>query len=69
MGRPPNPPGTPKGVSLWLNADSYRLLLKLAEVEERQLQVLIKRAVADYADRSEPFQRWLRRTPKQRRAA
>jgi hypothetical protein len=57
------------GASVWATLDARDLLFDLAKAEERSVKVVLRRALHDYAARSEDFQAWLKLQKQRPKAA
>lgn len=69
MGRKPSPDQLlGPGASIWATADSRDLLFELAEVEQRSVKVVLRRALLAYAEDSRDYQKWLANQTKAPRA-
>lgn len=57
------------GASIWATQESRDLVFELAAVEQRAVKVVLHRALLEYAERSEDFQRALRAQKRKKVAA
>lgn len=57
------------GASIWATQESRDLVFEIAAVEQRAVKVVLHRALLDYAERSEDFQKALRAQKRKKAAA
>lgn len=58
------------GISIWATADSRDLLFDLATAEERAVKTVLRRALIDYAAKSEEYNAWVKtKKPRPKAAA